>query len=223
MRKQQDIDRYFGEIEAEEAYGTPRETRPRNQQAIEAALNGRVSRSAPTAGEGTAPQRVSPGPAAYSGPRYDYVQPAPQKRLSPGKAAWLARIAVFAVFFLNVMCAVQFIAEPVRYAAAYGLPATEEAGAMVAGLGVAFLMWNATYPAVICSPRRFRALFVVVLVQQAIGLIGESCIYAHLIGEGLGTGLMAGGILRFIFFDGAGLVIMLAAFIVLVRAERRAG
>ena len=102
MRKQQDIDRYFGEIEAEEAYGTPRETRPRNQQAIEAALNGRVSRSAPTAGEGTAPQRVSPGPAAYSGPRYDYVQPAPQKRLSPGKAAWLARIAVFAVFFLLI-------------------------------------------------------------------------------------------------------------------------
>ena len=45
----------------------------------------------------------------------------------------------------------------------------------------------------------------------------------HKRGEGLGTGLMAGGILRFIFFDGAGLVIMLAAFIVLVRAERRAG
>lgn len=46
--------------------------------------------------------------------------------------------------------------------------------AAVQGLGIAFLMWNATYPAVIASPLRFRAVAVIVLVQQAIGLAGES-------------------------------------------------
>ena len=105
--------------------------------------------------------------------------------------------------------------------AVYGLPATEESGAMVAGLGVAFLMWNATYPAVIISPRRFRALYVVVLFQQLIGLVGESCILAHLVGAGLGSSLMAAGIMRFVVFDAGGLVLMLVAFIALAMAIRR--
>jgi hypothetical protein len=219
MRKQQDIDRYFGEIEAREAAEAAAANQPRNQRAIEAALNGSMSRDVPADAEDAIPRYVSPAPVDGI-PVYEGVQPAPKKRMSPRKAAWLARIAVFVVFALNVMCAIQFIAEPLRYAAAYGLPTTAESGAMVAGLGVAFLMWNATYPAVIFSPRRFRALYVVVLIQQAIGLVGESCIWANLIGQGLGNGLMAAGIMRFVIFDAAGLVIMLAAFIALVRSAR---
>jgi len=131
------------------------------------------------------------------------------------KAIWFARIAVAIVFFLNVMCAVQFVTWPESYAPSYGLPPTPESYAMVAGLGVAFLMWNVTYPAVIASPTRFRALFVVVLCQQLIGLVGESWILWQLVGAGLGGSLMAGGILRFIIFDAGGLVLMLAAFIML--------
>jgi hypothetical protein len=132
---------------------------------------------------------------------------------------WFARIAVLVVFVLNVMCAVQFIAWPESYAPAYGLPATPESAAMVAGLGVAFLMWNVTYPAVIVNPTRFRALFIVVLIQQAVGLVGESCIWANLVGQGLGNSLMAAGILRFVVFDAGGLVLMLVAFLVLLRSH----
>ena len=219
MRKQQDIGRYYAEIEAKESLDGATSRQARNQRAIEAALNGQYSRGS-AAPDGNSPQRLAPDIApGYYG---DYIPsaPAPRKRLSPRKAAWIARFAVLVVFILNVMCAVQFIMEPTRYAAAYGLPATAEAGAMVAGLGVAFLMWNATYPAVIINPRRFHALFVVVLIQQAIGLVGESCILAQLIGAGLGNGLMTAGIMRFVAFDAAGLVIMLAAFVVLTRAER---
>ena len=117
------------------------------------------------------------------------------------------------VFFLNVMCAVQFIVWPDTYAASYGLPPTPESAAMVAGLGVAFLMWNVTYPAVIASPLRFRVLFIVVLVQQLVGLVGESGILLQLAGAGLADGPMAHGILRFIVFDAGGLILMLAAFI----------
>lgn len=133
---------------------------------------------------------------------------------------WFARVAVLIVFFLNVMCAVEFIAWPESFAPAYGLPPTPESYAMVAGLGVAFLMWNVTYPAVIVNPVRFRVLFIVVLVQQAVGLVGESYIWMQLVGQGLGDSLMAHGIMRFVAFDGGGLVLMLAAFIVLSRALR---
>ena len=57
---------------------------------------------------------------------------------------------------------------------------------------------------------------------ETVGLVGESCILAQLVGAGLGSGLMAAGIVRFVAFDAGGLVVMLVAFILLVRAERRA-
>ena len=219
MRKQQDIDRYY-----EEGARYPSDpgnaTQRRNQRAIDAALNGDMTADAPAQAY-TPAQRIAPSPipGGYDG-SYPMEEAAPRKRLTPRKAAWLARAAVFIVFCLNVMCAVQFIAEPAQYAAAYGLPATQEAGALVAGLGVAFLMWNVTYPAVIVSPRRFRALYVVVLIQQLVGLVGESFIWWRLIDAGLGGGLMAAGIMRFVLFDGGGLIVMLAAFIALIHAER---
>lgn len=225
MRKQQDIGGYYEENEAWPVAGAgarPEAPKRRpNQRAIDAALNGQVKYD-PAPAARPVEQYPPIGPAYDAPGAYTYEIPVPRKRLSPRAAAWIARAAVFIVFFLNVMCAVQFILEPIGYATAYGLPATEESGAMVAGLGVAFLMWNTTYPAVIFNPRKFRSLYVVVLFQQLIGLIGESCILAHLVGAGLGGGLMAAGILRFVAFDAGGLVLMLVAFIALVRAERYA-
>ena len=146
--------------------------------------------------------------------------PANNTQQQNAKALWFARIAVLVVFVLNVTCAAQFILWPESYAPAYGLPSTPESAAMVAGLGVAFLMWNVTYPAVIANPARFLALFVVVLVQQAVGLAGESYIWAQLIAQGLGDGRMAAGIMRFVIFDAGGLALMLVSFIVLVRSSR---
>ena len=91
--------------------------------------------------------------------------------------------------------------------------------AAVRGLGVAFLMWNATYPAVIANPRRFRALYAVVLVQQAVGLAGESWILLSL---PAGHAALAASIVRFIAFDAVGLVLMAAAFAWLALADRHA-
>lgn len=78
-------------------------------------------------------------------------------------------------------------------------------------------MWNATYPAVIVHPWRFRTLFVVVLVQQTIGLVGESLILASI---PAGHNVLSGSILRFIVFDAAGLIVMASAFVVLRRSKR---
>ncbi len=140
-------------------------------------------------------------------------------RTSPARSAtWCARVAVAVVFFLNVQCALQFVIWPEAYTAGFevtGVPGE----AAVRGLGVAFLMWNATYPAVILAPDRFRALFAVVLVQQAIGLAGETFILATL---PAGHAALSASIQRFIAFDAAGLAIMAAAFVWLILSARRA-
>ena len=131
-------------------------------------------------------------------------------------AAWVARLVVGAVFLMNVGCGLSFLARPDRYTAAFevgGVPGL----ALVRGLGVLFLMWNATYPLVILQPDRTRALFAVVLVQQVIGLAGEIWIWLAL--PAGHAALQATG-LRFILFDGIGLLGMVAAFW-LLRADRK--
>jgi hypothetical protein len=121
---------------------------------------------------------------------------------------WLARLVVGTVFFFNVTCALAFVAQPDRYAPGFevsGVPGR----VLVRGIGILFLMWNATYPPVVIRPDRNRTLFAVVLVQQAIGLAGETWMWATL--PAGHAALWTTG-LRFIAFDGAGLAGMALAF-----------
>ena len=136
-------------------------------------------------------------------------------------AAFFARVAVCAVFVANVMCALQFFIAPAASAAAYGLSTDYATQAIVAGLGVAFLMWNCTYPAVIASPIRFRGLFVVVLVQQLVGLVGESVIRIRLVEQGMHDSAMIAGIDQFILWDAGGLLAMGVTFAILMVALHR--
>lgn len=142
------------------------------------------------------------------------------RRMTRGQraAGIAARVAVALVFAVNVQCAASFVLWPEAFAGGFELAGVPGAAA-VRGLGVAFLMWNATYPPVIANPRRFRALFAVVLVQQAVGLAGESWILLSL---PVGHAALAASIIRFIAFDAAGLVLMAAALAWLVLADRRA-
>ena len=121
---------------------------------------------------------------------------------------WLARIIVGAVFLMNVSCALAFILQPELYS-----PGFEVAGVpgriYVQGLGILFLMWNATYPLVIFHPIRYRTLFVVVLVQQAIGFAGETCLWLTL---PAGHSPLRGTGLRFMIFDGIGLIAMAVVY-----------
>lgn len=113
-----------------------------------------------------------------------------------------------AVFLINAQCALSFALQPASFAGAYELSGVS-GNVAVQGIGVAFLMWNATYPVVIANPRRYRAVFLIVLAQQAIGLVGETAI---LLGLPAGHEVLAASILRFIAFDAAGFIAMLAAF-----------
>ena len=129
--------------------------------------------------------------------------------LNPGeKRVWIARVLVALVFFINVQCAVQFIVWPQAYVAAYQVQGAS-AEAIVRTIGICFLMWNATYPPVIVHPNKYRVLFGVVIAQQVIGLVGEGLLLASL-GEGLE--MLASSISRFVVFDAAGLVLLIAAF-----------
>lgn len=132
-------------------------------------------------------------------------------------AARACRIAFALVFAVNVHCALSFVIDPAAFMGGFEL-AGVPGEAATRGMGVAFLMWNCTYPLVIWQPARFSALAGVVLAQQAVGLVGESAI---LVGLPAGHAVLAGGITRFIAFDATGLVLMGTAFVWLLVAERR--
>lgn len=142
-------------------------------------------------------------------------QPSPVKHASA--AVWFTRVAFTLVFIINVQCALSFVFAPGSYAASYELSGVA-GNAAVQGIGIAFLMWNTTYPAFIASPTRFTALGWVIIAQQAIGLVGESFLLASL---PAGHDLLASSVMRFIAFDAGGLVVMLVALLVL-RVKTRA-
>lgn len=119
-------------------------------------------------------------------------------------ATWAVRVCFAFVFVVNVQCALGFALTPEAYLGAYELAGVP--GRVAAqGIGVAFLMWNCTYPLVIWKPQRHTTLAGVVLAQQIVGLAGESFIRA---GLPAGHDLLASSIDLFIAFDAAGLLLM---------------
>jgi hypothetical protein len=123
---------------------------------------------------------------------------------------WIGRILIGAVVVWNVQCAIAFLAAPAVYAPGFELsgPAGE---AMVRGLGVLFLMWNVPYCVALLHPVRHRTSLYEAVAMQAIGLAGEGLILWTL---GAGHPVVSSTVLRFIAFDGAGLVLLaLAAWV----------
>lgn len=129
---------------------------------------------------------------------------------------WAARIVIGLVFIINLQCCFSFIVFPESFVGAYELSGVSGVVALQ-GIAVAFLMWNATYPFAIAHPVKNRVVYLIVLIQQAIGLIGETLIYFS-IGEG--HAVLHESILRFILFDGAGLILMVIPFVILSKGRR---
>jgi len=130
---------------------------------------------------------------------------------------WLARLVLVVIFLFNVTCALAFVARPAAYTG--GFEVSGVAGeVLVRGIGILFLMWNVTYPLVIWHPWRYRRLFVIVILQQAIGLAGETWMLRTL---PPGHAALATTGCRFVAFDGGGLVAMLVTFALMVVHRRR--
>lgn len=141
--------------------------------------------------------------------------PTPSKAMSKSsqQALWCARIVFGLVFVINVQCALQFVFIPNAYVGAYELEGISGIIALQ-GMGIAFLMWNTTYPFFIARPIKWRVVGVIILSQQAIGLIGESLLLTCLPS---GHEILTTSIQRFILFDGIGLLAMTAAFLFLLK------
>jgi hypothetical protein len=76
---------------------------------------------------------------------------------------------------------------------------------MVRGLGVLFLMWNVPYALAAWHPIRHLTSLKEAVAMQAIGLVGETLIWLGLPAVHV---LARGTVLRFIIFDGAGLLLL---------------
>lgn len=121
---------------------------------------------------------------------------------------WLARLLVAIVAGWNLQCAAVFLLRPQDYAPGFELDGVPGAAA-VRGMAVLFVMWNVPYLAALWQPQKYRLALILAVIMQAVGLAGESFILSTLPGEFLS---LRGAIWRFIWFDAAGLPLLLAAW-----------
>ena len=120
---------------------------------------------------------------------------------------WIARFLIGLVLFINVQSAVVFFANPAGFAPAYELSGTPGVAA-IRGFAVLFLMWNVPYAVAFVNPQKYRVSLYEAIAMQAIGLIGESIILMGLPEE---HAILNASILRFILFDGMGLMALILA------------
>ncbi len=114
---------------------------------------------------------------------------------------------VAAVLVANLSAAIPYLVRPADHVAAFELSGVPGQVA-VRGFGLLFLMWAVPFVPTIMHPVRYRVAFACVLAMQVIGLIGEALM---LITLPAGHDALRTMGLRFITFDGAGLILLLIA------------
>jgi hypothetical protein len=121
---------------------------------------------------------------------------------------WVARLLIGIVILWNLQSAFVFIFNPSRFVQAYELSGTAGEAA-IRGFGILFLMWNVPYLFALKDPLRYQLALTFALLMQSIGLIGESYILSTVAIEHI---LLRNSILRFIIFDGLGLLLLAIAY-----------
>ena len=125
------------------------------------------------------------------------------------KRLYLSRILIGAVLFFNLQCALAFLVDPAAYTAGFGLSGAAGAG-MLRGVGLLFVMWNVPYAFACYNPVKYRVSLIEAIIMQAIGLLGETWI---LFSMDYQNALITSTVMRFIVFDGGGLVLLVIAFL----------
>lgn len=128
---------------------------------------------------------------------------------------WTSRLLIALVTAWNIQAAVIFIVSPQMFVHAYELSGTAGEAA-VRGVGVLFLMWNVPYLFAVYNPIRYSIALTFALLMQLTGLLGESYILFTLPIEHT---VLRTSILRFILFDGTGLVLLLIARLTLRKQQ----
>ena len=112
------------------------------------------------------------------------------------------------MLFFNLQCALAFLADPAAYRTGFGLSGEAGAG-MIRGMGLLFVMWNVPYIFACLNPLKHRTSLIEANIMQAIGLIGETWI---LFSVDYSNPFITASVMRFIVFDGGGLVLLLIAY-----------
>jgi hypothetical protein len=121
---------------------------------------------------------------------------------------WLARGLIGLVTFFNLQAAFLFLFRAQDYAPGFELGGAAGT-AVIQGMGLLFVMWNVPYVFALLDPIRNRRSHLEALIMQAIGVVGESALLWVLPGA---HPLIHASVLRFIIFDGSGLVLLLVAW-----------
>ncbi len=131
----------------------------------------------------------------------------------------VARLLIAMVLFFNLQAAVLFFVQPEAYMGGFGLEAAV-GKPLVRGFGLLFLMWNIPYLFALANPIRHRISLVEAVIMQGLALAGESVILWL---DGPFAEVVRMSILRFILFDGVGLVLLTAALLICEWLQKRYG
>jgi hypothetical protein len=128
---------------------------------------------------------------------------------------WVARVLIGLILLINVQSALVFWLDPGLFAPAYelsGIPGE----AAIRGFAILFLMWNVPYGVALINPVKHRVSLYEAIAMQGIGLIGESLILWGLPEKYI---ILRESIWRFVLFDGAGLVVLVIAALIIWKTK----
>ena len=124
------------------------------------------------------------------------------------RKVWIARLLVAVVIFINLQAAMQYLLNPNAYSGAFeleGIPGM----AAVMGVGILYVMWQVPYVFAAINPIAHRLSLPEAVLMQAIGLLGETWLRSRIPVEHT---VLRNSILRYIFFDDGGLVLLVVAW-----------
>jgi len=130
---------------------------------------------------------------------------------------WLSRVLIGIVLFINIQSAVSFLIQPAKFAPAYELAGIPGDSA-IRGFGVLFLMWNIPYIVAFLHPIKYRISLYESILMQSIGLVGESIIALGISQDHI---ILLNSIIRFVTFDGLGLIALIMAALILRKSGKR--
>ncbi|MDO9122661.1 MAG: hypothetical protein Q7U31_12790 [Anaerolineaceae bacterium] len=128
----------------------------------------------------------------------------------------VARVLIGIVTFFNLQCAFFFLFRPADFAPGFELTGVPGA-AIIQGMGLLFVMWNVPYLFALVNPLKYTVSLIEAVIMQAVGMFGETILLLLLKGE---HPLIKASVLRFIVFDGAGLVLLLIALLLILTFKR---
>ncbi len=105
---------------------------------------------------------------------------------------------------------------PADYAPGFELSGVP-GSAVIQGMGLLFLMWNIPYLFALVNPLKHFVSLIEAVIMQAVGVVGETILLLVLKGE---HPLIKASVLRFILFDGAGLILLIIALLLVLRVKR---